>query len=118
MLVPPERFVDLYENIKGDTYVSDERKVRIFVSTAQADSVCALRVLTVRMQLSTFIWFTCCQRHAGSDDLFTQAIFQADGVHYSVSPVSRYSEIQQICEKELDNGQVQKSGKQSPVNIR
>ena len=41
----------LYAAIKADTYTGEERKLSIFVSILEPDSVCALRILQVCLAL-------------------------------------------------------------------
>ena len=48
MIIFPEQYVPLYEAVKADAYASDDRKVVVFVSAGEADSVCAVRILQVR----------------------------------------------------------------------
>ena len=48
MLISPLDFVQLYDTIKQETFDSAERKVTIFVSTSECDSVCAVRLLQVK----------------------------------------------------------------------
>ena len=43
----------LYKAIKQDIYDSEERKLSIFVSVLEPDSVCALRILQARPPLCT-----------------------------------------------------------------
>lgn len=44
----PDQWVDLYKAIKEESSRSDEKHVFIYASAADADSVCALRILEVR----------------------------------------------------------------------
>ena len=46
----PEQYVPLYEAVKADAYQSDDRKVIVFVSASEADSVAAVRILQVRQE--------------------------------------------------------------------
>jgi hypothetical protein len=48
MIIFPEQYVPLYEAVKADAYQSDDRKVIVFVSASEADSVAAVRILQVR----------------------------------------------------------------------
>jgi hypothetical protein len=48
MIIFPEQYVPLYEAVKADYHASDDdRKVLVFVSAGEADSVCAVRILQV-----------------------------------------------------------------------
>lgn len=47
MIIFPEQYVALYEAVKADAYQSEDRKVVVFVSALEADSVCAVRILQV-----------------------------------------------------------------------
>ena len=47
MIIFPEQYVPLYEAVKADAYASDDRKVVVFASAGEADSVCAVRILQV-----------------------------------------------------------------------
>ena len=47
ILTDSTKWVDLYETIKNETRKSEEKHVQIYVSAADADSVCALRILEV-----------------------------------------------------------------------
>lgn len=53
MLTEPNEYGALFQQIKADLQNSEEKKVLIFVSTSECDSVCAVRVLQVGMQHST-----------------------------------------------------------------
>ena len=48
---PLQEFHKLFTAIQADKYASEERKVTVFVSTLEADSVCALRILQVTVEL-------------------------------------------------------------------
>jgi hypothetical protein len=48
MIIFPEQYVPLYEAVKADYHASEDRKVLVFVSAGEADSVCAVRILQVR----------------------------------------------------------------------
>lgn len=50
MIIFPEQYVQLYEAVKADAYASDDRKVVVFASAGEADSVCAVRILQVRRE--------------------------------------------------------------------
>ena len=53
MLATPAEFEDLWNAaIKQDLVDSEDKKLFVFVSTAEADSVCALHILQVRCQLN------------------------------------------------------------------
>jgi hypothetical protein len=47
MIIYREQYGHLYEGIKSDFPSSEDKKLIIFVSAAECDSVCALRLLTV-----------------------------------------------------------------------
>lgn len=47
ILTSTQQWVDLYDHIKAETRKSSEKHVNIYVSAADADSVCALRILEV-----------------------------------------------------------------------
>ena len=47
MIIFPEQYVPLYEAVKADYHASEDRKVLVFVSAGEADSVCAVRMLQV-----------------------------------------------------------------------
>jgi hypothetical protein len=47
MLKQPDEYEALFQEVKADLQSSDEKKVLIFVSTADCDSVCAVRLLQV-----------------------------------------------------------------------
>lgn len=48
MIIHKGLFDTLYEDIKSDFPSSEDKKVIVFVSAADCDSVCALRILSVR----------------------------------------------------------------------
>ncbi|CAL8469810.1 g9352 [Coccomyxa elongata] len=75
MLTEPNEYGALFQQIKADLQNSEEKKVLIFVSTSECDSVCAVRVL--------------------------QLLLMNNGVHFSTFPVASTAEIQQICETQL-----------------
>ncbi len=47
MIMHKGQFAHLYEVIKADFPSSEEKKLIVFVSAADCDSVCALRILSV-----------------------------------------------------------------------
>ena len=49
ILTDSQQWVQLYETIKEESRKSEEKHVHIYVSAADADSVCALRILEVRI---------------------------------------------------------------------
>lgn len=51
MLKEPHEYEALFQEVKADLQNSEEKKVLIFVSTSECDSVCAVRILQVRLQL-------------------------------------------------------------------
>mmetsp|Transcript_28012 Transcript_28012/g.72073 ORF Transcript_28012/g.72073 Transcript_28012/m.72073 type:complete len:595 (+) Transcript_28012:73-1857(+) len=77
MLVCDDKFMQAYGAVKTELQQADnlDRKVPIFVSTVDADSVCALRILT--------------------------SVLQSEGIHYSVYPVSGWQEVQERVKSEL-----------------
>eukprot|EP00884_Botryococcus_braunii_P009585 jgi/Botrbrau1/18628/Bobra.0367s0065.1 len=79
MIIHKGQFAHLYEVIKADFPSSEEKKLIVFVSAADCDSVCALRIL------STFL--------------------NKDNVYFSMFPVTTYAEIQKICETQLASTQ-------------
>jgi len=62
MIIFPEQYVPLYEAVKADAYQSDDRKVIVFVSASEADSVVAVRILQVRELTSREAFFSSCSR--------------------------------------------------------
>ena len=48
MLVEPAGYEALFQELRADLQATDEKKILIFVSTAECDSVCAVRTLQVR----------------------------------------------------------------------
>ncbi len=49
MLVAPSQFEELYDGaLREDLASSEDKKLLVFVSTGEADSVCATRILQVR----------------------------------------------------------------------
>lgn len=48
MILLPSQWHDLYSGIREDTHNSSEKKISIFVSGSDCDSICALKVLQVR----------------------------------------------------------------------
>ncbi|EIE25746.1 CDC45-like protein [Coccomyxa subellipsoidea C-169] len=75
MLKEPHEYEALFQEVKADLQNSEEKKVLIFVSTSECDSVCAVRIL--------------------------QLLLMNNGIHFSTFPVSNTAEIQQICESQL-----------------
>ena len=49
MIIFQEQYVPLYEAVKADYHASEDRKVLVFVSAGEADSVCAVRILQVSL---------------------------------------------------------------------
>lgn len=48
MIVGPDKFEELWERgIKADLTESEDKKLLIFVSSTEADSVCAVHILQV-----------------------------------------------------------------------
>lgn len=47
MLREPHEYEALFQQVKADLQNSEEKKVLIFVSTTECDSVCAVRILQV-----------------------------------------------------------------------
>jgi hypothetical protein len=70
MLVEPNHFEELFDGaLRDDLASSEDKKLVVFVSTGEADSVCATRILQVRVCLgvspvATGILHT--RRHAGA----------------------------------------------------
>lgn len=54
MIIHKELFGQLYESIKLEFPSSDNKKLTVFVSAADCDSVCALRILSVCPLLQTW----------------------------------------------------------------
>ena len=48
MIIDLERLQDMYDAVKTEVCSSEERKVLVYVSTAECDSVCAVRILQAR----------------------------------------------------------------------
>lgn len=73
MIIFPEQYVPLYEAVKADAYQSDDRKVIVFVSASEADSVAAVRILQVRENEKTELPFSpLCSR------FFPSLLFESD----------------------------------------
>ena len=50
MIVGPDKFEELWERgVKADLAESEDKKLLIFVSSTEADSVCAVHILQVRI---------------------------------------------------------------------
>ena len=50
MLVEPTQFEELFDGaLRDDLASSEDKKLVVFVSTGEADSVCATRILQVRV---------------------------------------------------------------------
>ena len=58
ILTSTQQWVELYETIKAETRKSSEKHVNIYVSAADADSVCALRILEVRRRRPRLAWLS------------------------------------------------------------
>lgn len=63
MLKEPHEYEALFQQVKADLQNSEEKKVLIFVSTSECDSVCAVRILQVRLHvlraLQTSVFAAC-----------------------------------------------------------
>ena len=74
----------------------------VFVSTLEADSVCALRILQVTVVHSLLpsqpqqLWTRTNSR------CLMQAVLETSGQHYSVIPVASYEEIRQAFDQQLN----------------
>mmetsp|Transcript_8095 Transcript_8095/g.23217 ORF Transcript_8095/g.23217 Transcript_8095/m.23217 type:complete len:595 (-) Transcript_8095:288-2072(-) len=79
MLVQDAQFVQAYEAVKEELLrqADFDRKVPIFVSSVDCDSVCALRILA--------------------------GVLQAEGIHYTVYPVSGWQEVQDKVRNEISD---------------
>lgn len=50
MLKEPQEYESVFQELKADLQNSEEKNVLVFVSTAECDSVCAVRILQVCAQ--------------------------------------------------------------------
>ncbi len=48
MLREPQEYEAVFQELKADLQNSEEKNVLVFASTAECDSVCAVRILQVR----------------------------------------------------------------------
>ena len=86
-----EQWVELYKLIKEESKKSEEKHVHIYVSAADTDSVCALRILEVR---SKYIYFVSPLHVCLTKQHFIrQNLFQNDMVPHGWTAVSRYQEV-------------------------
>ena len=53
MLVEPHGYQALFQELRADLQSTDDKKVLVFVSTAECDSVCAARILQVLLPPSS-----------------------------------------------------------------
>jgi hypothetical protein len=53
MLVEPQGYQALFQELRADLQSTDEKKVLVFVSTAECDSVCAARILQVWISITS-----------------------------------------------------------------
>jgi hypothetical protein len=108
MIIHKGQFGQLYEGIKSDFPSSEDKKLIVFVSAADCDSVCALRILSVRNLVSSWDFHFIYSNVYQSDRkcLIMQIFLKADNVYFSVFPVTTYTEIQTICETQLASNEV------------
>ena len=98
MLIGPDQYVTVYQSIKEEFYSSQERKALVFVATDSCDSVCATKTLQVGFILPRTS--TCCvtfTRQVYNVSRYLQSILHRDSVPFALYPVTRYSEVQELC---------------------
>lgn len=61
MLVKPDAYSEVYENLKQELHNSSDKQVLIFVATDSCDSVCAVKVLQVPLHIDPGgLWLSVC----------------------------------------------------------
>ena len=109
MLVGPDQYVEVYNSIKDEFYSSVEKKVSVFVATDSCDSVCATKTLQVCLTgPSLRPWLLLSLENTHSATGLLQSILHRDSVPFALYPVTRYSEVQQLCKDLFAGSQVQK----------
>lgn len=84
MLVAPGQFEELFDGaLREDLASSEDKKLLVFVSTGEADSVCATRIL--------------------------QTICRAHSVYFTIYPVSNYGEMQDVARQEFTDAEAERT---------
>lgn len=99
MLIDPDQYVDVYKSIKEELYASQEKKVLVFAATDSCDSVCATKTLQVALALCTLHrpQRSYLHKHKTLVAHVLQTVLLRDSIPFALYPVSRYSEVQQLC---------------------